>query len=563
MMGDSGDQVPPPPYSAYDPHGQPQRSAGPISPSLTFPKNEKRPIVDDETSNLGSGAAYFSTRPSSASRVSPILTYHVPLLRMTNAECVRFPMNEKVMQERDIGKDDWQVFLYHLGLQQPEESPASTSRDPYAILREICTESQVDRSSRIKAIVVEWLNGFYAPRGLEILMKIGPNPEACFQNSGEAQSYSSSVRQTEQSLSDQSTGQALYEAVSKGNASIVQKLLDYGANVNTRPTCAKPALTRAIERNDWHIAQMILERGRPDLETTAPAGPTALYAAVSRGSEKIVELLLKNGADVTAKPSGGEPMMYNAVSRGFNPIVRILLDTGSVKINGTPPGGSPAVYRAYEKGNMPMMDLLLARNANPDCKPPGGITMLHKATGKGDLQTTRRLLEYGADPDFTPPGGRTALYHAVKKGQDAIARLLLDYGADVRARPSYGDSALWVAADKSNLSLCQFLLEHGADVECAAQKTALWHAAKRNDVSVARLLLEHGADPDKTTMGGETALMIAESKCNVAMAGMLAAYGADPHKQKSGLKSPVVRAAKASHIEVLTAMLDAECARLK
>lgn len=560
---DSINDLPPPPYSLHEPHSSLQDPASVAHPTLTFPNEKKIPAIQDEGPVFVSGAAYFAMRPCQALRKLPILTYHVPLLRRVGGAPPRLPSADSTMRERDLTRDDWQAFLNHLGLQLPQDAQAGPSRYSCSDESAVFPEAEHLIPPRINAVTREWNEGFFLPRGVQIVLNIAPYRKLSIHSTGGTIRLSTSGEQIPKSPSDHSIGLALYHAVSKGNAKLVETLLDKGATANTKPSYAKPALTQVVEKNNWHIVQMLLERGQPDLEATTPAGPTALYVAVSKGLEKLVELLMKYGADVSKKPPGSEPMLYKATSKGFTEIVEMLLESHDIAIDATPPGGNSSLYQSFEKADRRLMDILLLKGANPDIKPCGGSTLLYKAAGKGDLRVSRKLLEYGADPDATPPGGRTALHVAVSKGQEAIARTLIDYGADIHLRPTGGNPALWVAAEKSYLPICQILLERGAEVDAAASNTALWHAVKRGDITVARFLLEHGADPEKTAAYGETALMIAACKCKVEMASMLVSYGANPHRRKSGSsETPVSRAGKVSHYEVLTAMLDAELARL-
>lgn len=524
------DDLPPPPYTAHDPNGPPQAFVN----SSALEQKEKK--VQDTSKDVFyiSGTPYFAMHPSSVSPELPILVYRVPILLNTSAGSVRFPGTDSIMRERQFDEQDWLAYLNHLNLQHVA---ASTSR------KEHFDREEHVRLSRINAVNEEWNEGFFLPRGLHIILDVEEYQDRHLLSDHDKQARHCDSKKGAQSSLAESIGPALYQAVSKGDATLVQTLLDSGATANHRPSCAKPALTKAVEKGDWYIVQMLLERGQPDLEVTAPGGETALYAAVSKGNEALVKLLLRYGASSRAKPSGGEPAIYKATSKGFKEIIRLLLETRDIEINATPPGGSSSVYRAWEKGFVDIMELLLKKGASPDKKPSGGATALYKAAEKGDLTTTRMLLEYGANPDATPPGGSTALYIAAKKDREDMAQMLVDYGADVNKKSSGSNTTLWMAAEKSNIHVMQVLLSRGASVDAVpwGGNTALWHASKRGDLEVARLLLEHGAKPDETTMGGKTALLVAAGEYNIDIARLLMDWGADPHLKSAG-ETPILRA---------------------
>ena len=536
IMEDVDGSPPPPPYTVLDPNRPPQASVNSSAFQQTSPK-EKEKKIQHASKDLFhvSGAPYFAMHPSSVSPELPILVYRVPILLNASAGSIHFPGRDCIMRERQFDEQDWLAFLNHLNLQHVA---ASTSREGRF------NEEEEMRLSRINAVNEEWNDGFFLSRGLHIILDVEefPDRHSLAADHDKQARYCGSKKGAQSSL-DESIGPALYQAVSKGDAALVQILLDSGATANHRPSCAKSALTKAVEKGDWHIVQMLLERGQPDLEVTAPGGETALYAAVSKGNEELVKLLLRYGANSRAKPSGGEPAIYKATSKGFKEITRLLLGTRDIDVDATPPGGSSSLYKAREKGSFDMMELLLKKGANPDKKPSGGATTMYKAAEKDELNTTRMLLEYGANPDATPPGGNTALYIAAKKDREDMAQMLVNYGADVNKKSSGSNSTLWIAAEKSNILLRQLLLSGGASVDAVpwGGNTALWHASKRGDLEVARLLLEHGAKPDETTMGGKTALLVAAGKYNIEMARLLMDWGADPHLKSAG-ETPILRA---------------------
>lgn len=554
-MDNLEDLPPPPPYSAYDPHRGPPDSTANTNPTLHLHNEEKAYQAQSREQLYISGAAYFAMHPFPDSQEFPLLIYRLPLLRDAMAASISFPGADSIMRERNLSRQDWHAFLSHLVLQQPGVGAGGTSRSSQN--GDAPMENEYTRRARVDAVTHEWNEGFFEPRGLHIITDIELYSKFDSQLPNAALHRASSGQDPGKAMSDESAGLALYHAVSKGNATLAQTLLDSGANTNMRPSYAKPALTRAVENGDWHIVQMILERGRPDLEATAPAGETALYVTVTKGNENLVDLLLRRGANIRAKPPGGEPALYKATSRGFTKIVRLLCESPNIDVNATPPGGRPSLCLAYDKGNFEVVDLLLKKGANPNGKPSGGSTVMYKAAGKGDFENTRKFLEYGADPDATPPGGSTGLYNAASKGQEAIARVLMEYGADISIKASGQNSALWVAANMSNVAMARLLLERGAVVDAATfgGNTALWHAAKRGDLQIASLLLEYGANPDEKGMGQDTALMNAASKGNLHMARLLIDHGADPHK-KVRSETPLSRAAKKGHRNVVEMMLD-------
>lgn len=254
-------------------------------------------------------------------------------------------------------------------------------------------------------------------------------------------------------------GHALHAAVIKGDAHMINTLLQHGACANTRPTTKKPALVIALERGDCDTVRKILEHSEPDLEAKAPGGATALYTAVSRDQKSMVRLLLTHGANPNAKPSGSQPALFKAYKNGYKEIVQLLLEAPCLDVNATPPGGTSTLWHAAEAIDREILQLLLEHGAKADAKPPGQATAMYRAAVRGDLHTAEILLGYGAKVDAKPPGGSTALWQAADQGNQAIVRLLLGHGANVNAKPAGSETALTRASKKGNADMVRLLLE--------------------------------------------------------------------------------------------------------
>ena len=255
-------------------------------------------------------------------------------------------------------------------------------------------------------------------------------------------------------------GHALHAAVIKGDARMINTLLQHGACANTRPSSKKPALVIAVERGDCDTVRKILEHSEPDLEAKAPGGATALYTAVSRGERLMVQFILTHGANPNAKPSGSQPALFKAYKNGYKEIVQILLETPGLDVNASPPGGTSTLWHVAEAVDRETLHLLLEHGAKVDAKPPGQATAMYRAAVRGDLHTAELLLGYGAKVDAKPPGGSTALWQAADQGNQAIVRLLLGHGANVNAKPAGSETALTRATKKGNGDMVRLLLEY-------------------------------------------------------------------------------------------------------
>jgi ankyrin repeat protein len=85
----------------------------------------------------------------------------------------------------------------------------------------------------------------------------------------------------------------------RDDVEILQRMVDEGANPNTKNLDGQTALHLAIHNADTAMVQFLLEKGA-DPEATAPNGNKPLYDAAESGYFEIVELLLDFNANVEA-----------------------------------------------------------------------------------------------------------------------------------------------------------------------------------------------------------------------------------------------------------------------
>jgi ankyrin repeat protein len=224
-----------------------------------------------------------------------------------------------------------------------------------------------------------------------------------------------------------------------------------------------------------------------------------LVLAAGAGHEKIVKLLLKNGADpnITVADAGERnltPLMYAVDEKRKLGIVKLLLKHGADPHRLTSKHSS-ALDRAIEHGNQPAIQVLLRAG----CRAHGPALL--EAVNRGDLQLTRLLLAAGTDVNFV--GGkedalpnRTALEGAIEqRGFNlSCARILQE---KKKLRPAEQARLKKYRSENNRyLALVKALIDAGANVHRpGVMETPLYQAARVGDVEVAELLLQKGADP--------------------------------------------------------------------
>ena len=125
---------------------------------------------------------------------------------------------------------------------------------------------------------------------------------------------------------------ALGHAASRGDVRLVKLLLQHGANVHARvgegasPLAEAAQSARLAEADE--IAALLLARQVP-VAAANSRGETALHAASRNGNVKLIERLLKAGADPMVRDNSGWRPLELATSSGHRDAVKTLLTGGA------------------------------------------------------------------------------------------------------------------------------------------------------------------------------------------------------------------------------------------
>jgi ankyrin repeat protein len=244
----------------------------------------------------------------------------------------------------------------------------------------------------------------------------------------------------------------------------------------------------------------------------------ALRIAAKDRTLRMVEHLVKLGANVNAVGNYGETALHCASWKGNLDIVTFLLKQGA----------SPtiATTQTFPIGDESGGDLQL------DGYIEKGSTSLHAAVVGGHLDIAALLMQYGACVSTADATGDTPLHVTLKSTGDTkeLVRLLLDQGAPINARDNLGFVPLGVVASSENdIETVQLLLERGAEVKEIPIISEVLCEDLENEVSakVIELLIKHGASVNDASEHGSSPLCLASNFGNLEVVKMLLKYGAD------------------------------------
>ncbi len=264
------------------------------------------------------------------------------------------------------------------------------------------------------------------------------------------------------------------------SVSIINLLLDYGANVNSPGGMFGSPIRACLSMGrNMAAAHLLIERG-------AELDDDIFLLALQRNLYTILPLLLRNGIDVNAETFAGSAL-HLAISNGDASTTELLLDHPDIEVNNLSElgSGTTALYQAVRMGNKEVTRKLLVLGADANLETDKG-TCIAQAARNGDVEIIQLLLNHGADLN---PGPLTALITACEIENEGLVKFLLDMGANADHRTRRGKDALQTAASTGNENIFNLLLAHGASI----QGSALAGAIESNSPSLAHILLDAGA----------------------------------------------------------------------
>jgi ankyrin repeat protein len=287
------------------------------------------------------------------------------------------------------------------------------------------------------------------------------------------------------------------QAVDAGNLTAVRKFIEVGCSVNVMDAGhvhLSTAIHSCVARGDLAIAELLVHNGA-NLSATNRFGATPLLCAVgcSHSSEAMVRLLLDAGADIFASCGCWGTVLYRAAKYGTASTVQLLLQRGAVAAIAKPDGDTP-LHGAASQGSAATVRLLLEASLNIEATDNMGETPLHRATYYGNAENVEALLRWGANVGATDRLGYTPLHLAVKYWEgsgasEAVAHRILHLapradGTRWKGTEQCVPSCRFVAFPETIVDL---LLDAGADIMATNDDNtnpldwAIAHASGGND----------------------------------------------------------------------------------
>lgn len=321
----------------------------------------------------------------------------------------------------------------------------------------------------------------------------------------------------------------LYRAAVRGNMKIVSFLIVHGAKVQSEDKANQVKLLWASYEGKLDTLKALLGQGDVDIDACLLSGDegedeicsSAMNAAIQGGRIKVVELLIKNGAQVNSSHRG------QAICQGKLPMLQALMSSdepiedgqlvsavlcGNRQIlgflmqgSGTLDYANLASHFTYQSDKVPV-DLFAMLFEQDKQWPAHGNALLYQSIVSGNVKLADYL--YAKNVVLTQDELNGAMLLAAEGGHAAALESLLKKGGRVDVRSEWANTPLLRAVPYGHVEVAALLLKNGADVNAKNElyNTPLHMAAARNNAEMATLLINSGARVNAINEDGNTPL---------------------------------------------------------
>src|SRR5690606_12513634 len=211
----------------------------------------------------------------------------------------------------------------------------------------------------------------------------------------------------------------LSKAVERGDQDSVQRLLDYGVDVNAANRDGDTQLSIAVANEDMEMSRLLLEHG------ANPNEAVLIFDVIKRENMAYLDLLMEYGGDINKENEAGLLPIQQAVSDGDGELVKVLLELGADVLQQGNSGH--ALQIAVNRRQTTMIEFLLEHVKHDERLTEADLMSIIDGA---ILSSNHSLIEQVLAIRQLPIP-QTKLFAAINKQDLQMVKLFLDAGAVV------------------------------------------------------------------------------------------------------------------------------------
>ncbi|XP_048258283.1 serine/threonine-protein phosphatase 6 regulatory ankyrin repeat subunit B-like isoform X2 [Haliotis rufescens] len=357
---------------------------------------------------------------------------------------------------------------------------------------------------------------------------------------------------------------AVMKAAAVGNKNVFDLLVGKGCDLSAVDDGGYNILHLACFSDNVYIVEHLITHKIADIESRGNFGRTPVMCASWVGRQKVFDLLVGKGCDLSAVDDDGNNILHIACFGGNVYIVEYLITHNTADIESRGNFGTTPVMAAAEKGQQKVFDLLVGKGCNLSAVDGKGNNILHFASFSDNVHIVEYLITHKiADIESRGEVGRTPVMFAAEKGKQQVFYLLVGKGCNLSAVDDGGDNILHLACFSDNVHIVDYLITHNtADIESRGRfgRTPVLFAAETGKQQVFDLLVGKGCDLSAVDDGGNNILHLACVSGNVHIVGYLITHKvADIESRGRFGRTPVMTAAEMGNQKVFDLLVGKGC----
>lgn len=214
---------------------------------------------------------------------------------------------------------------------------------------------------------------------------------------------------------------------------IAELLLTSGADVNTLAKDGMTPLTNAIITKRPSTVELLLNNGANPNFLLPDTGESPLIIASRYGNNKIVTLLIDDGANINAKDRGKMSALDWAMINRHKDCVNTLIAKGAFVTDGDT--SSRPMVAAIVSRDFELADLLVAKGENVNSLAYNTMPLIVWCAKNKNYEGVKYLISKGANINKRDTSGQNALDYALSNRDQPMIDILRPAKADANPKP--------------------------------------------------------------------------------------------------------------------------------